>query len=83
MTLRFMHPEIFQGDLRKKNYFEGWYFKHVSKDLNHVCSIIPGISLTGKSSHAFIQVIDGITGITDYITYPLEQFTWEKKKTLP
>lgn len=80
MTFRFLHPEIFQGDLNKKNYFEGWYFKHVSKDLNHVCSFIPGISLTRHDPHAFIQIINGITGETDYTTYPLDQFSWEKNR---
>jgi hypothetical protein len=78
MNLRFLHPETFQGDLKKKNYFEGWYFKHVSRDLNHVWSFIPGVALTRHNPHAFIQVINGITGKTDYITYPLNQFSYEK-----
>jgi len=78
MILRFLHPEVFQGDLKKKNYFEGWYFKHVSRDLDHVCSFIPGVALTRHDPHAFIQVINGITGETVYITYPLDQFRWEK-----
>lgn len=79
MTLRFLHPEIFQGDLKKKNYFEGWYYKHVSMDLQQVYSFIPGISLSRDDSHAFIQVINGITGNTDYITYSTDQFSWEEK----
>jgi tocopherol cyclase len=72
-------PEIFQGNLKMKNYFEGWYFKHASLDLKQVYSFIPGVSLTENDPHAFIQVINGITGKTDYITYPLEKFTWDKK----
>jgi tocopherol cyclase len=80
MYLRFLHPEIFQGDLIKKNYFEGWYFKHVSHDLEHVYSFIPGVSLNSDEPHSFIQVINGITGETKYITYPLEQFSWDKKQ---
>ena len=27
--MKIWHPEIFQGSLRKKRYFEGWYFKLV------------------------------------------------------
>jgi tocopherol cyclase len=79
MNLRFLKPEIFQGDLKKKKYFEGWYFKHVSHDLEQVWSFIPGISLTQKEQHVFIQVINGITGVTHYISYPLDQFTWKKE----
>ena len=80
MYFKVYNPEIFQGNLKKKNYFEGWYFKNVSSDLQHVYSFIPGIALTEKDQHAFIQVINGITGKTDYVTYPLDQFSWEPKK---
>jgi hypothetical protein len=24
---KIQHPEVFQGTLNEKNYFEGWYFK--------------------------------------------------------
>jgi tocopherol cyclase len=80
MNLKIYQPEIFQGDLNKKNYFEGWYYKHVSYDLKNVFSFIPGISLTEKDPHAFIQVINGITGETEYVRYRLEEFIWDKKK---
>jgi len=72
-------PEVFQGTLSGKRYFEGWYFKHVSKDMEHVYSFIPGISLNAENPHAFIQVINGITGITQYIEYPLTSFSFSKK----
>jgi hypothetical protein len=78
MKSRLYNPELFQGNLKKKNYFEGWYFKNVSANLAEVWSFIPGISLNGTDPHAFIQVINGITGYTDYITYPVEQFTFNK-----
>ncbi len=80
MNLRIYKPEIFQGNLRKRNYFEGWYFKHVSRDINHIWSFIPGVSLTEKDPHAFIQVINGITGESEYISYPLNEFIWERNK---
>ncbi len=79
MNLKVYKPEIFQGNLKKKNYFEGWYFKHVSSDLKHVLSFIPGISLTKNDPHAFIQVIDGINGNSEYITYDPDEFKWGKK----
>jgi tocopherol cyclase len=78
MSFRFLKPEIFQGNLKKKNYFEGWYFKHVSSDIEHVYSFIPGVSLNPRDPHAFIQVINGITGETDYVSYPLDRFLWDK-----
>jgi tocopherol cyclase len=80
MKFRFLHPEVFQGNTRKKNYFEGWYFKHVSSNLEHVWSFIPGISLNSNDNHAFIQIINGISGETHYIAYDLNKFTWAPDK---
>jgi hypothetical protein len=79
MGLKLYKPEVFQGNLNRKNYFEGWYFKQVSEDESQVYSFIPGVSLTGKNPHAFIQVINGINGKTEYVAYPLDQFSWDKE----
>lgn len=78
--MKLFKPEVFQGNLSKKNYFEGWYFKHVSADFSQVYSFIPGISLNEKDPHAFIQIINGITGETHYITYPKEAFEYRTDK---
>jgi tocopherol cyclase len=78
INMRLFKPEVFQGNLKQKNYFEGWYFKNVSNDLRHVWSFIPGVSITEKDPHAFIQAIDGITGKSEYFRYPLIDFFWEK-----
>lgn len=78
MTL--FKPELFQGSLGLKNYFEGWYFKQVSADRAQTIALIPGISLNGNDKHAFIQVIDSAAGISDYIRYPLETFKWDRKE---
>jgi len=77
--MRVFNPEVFQGKLSNKHYFEGWYFKHVSKNMDHVYSFIPGISLNPENPHAFIQVINGLTGKTQYIEYPLSSFSFSKK----
>ena len=82
MSIRIYEPGIFQGNLEKRNYFEGWYFKHVSEDLTHVYSFIPGVSISLNNHHAFIQVINGISGETEYVPYPLEEFSWDKKKII-
>ncbi len=78
--MKLFTPEAFQGNLKKKIYFEGWYFKHVSSGGEHVFSFIPGISLTKKDQHAFIQFIDGVSGQTEYIRYPLSDFAFTPGK---
>jgi len=80
MHMRLYSPEVFQGSLRKKHYFEGWYFKNVSQDLAYTFSFIPGVSLVENDPHAFIQIMNGYTGNEEYIRYPLDEFRWDKKK---
>jgi hypothetical protein len=76
---KIFHPSIFQGNLKKRNYFEGWFLKHVTEDQTQVISVIPGIALNPTDPHAFIQIIDGITGATHYIPYPMDAFHWDQK----
>lgn len=73
---------IFQGNKKKKNYFEGWYFKMVAEDGESVISVIPGISLPekGKEQHAFIQIINGKNATTSYHSFPIESFSFSKKE---
>lgn len=78
MIFKVYKPDVFQGNLRKHNYFEGWYFKHVSSDLKNVIIFIPGISLNRSDPHAFIQVINGVTGESDYVPYSLSEFKWSR-----
>ena len=68
-----LHPSVFQGNRKKEKYFEGWYFKLVTADGKNIFSIIPGISIS-RERHAFIQVIDGKTGITDYNSFHINTF---------
>ncbi len=75
-------PEVFQGSMSYKRYFEGWYFKNVSKSMDQVYSFIPGVSLNPENPHCFIQVINGLTGNTQYIEYPLSSFTYNKNNFL-
>ncbi len=77
---RIYHPEIFQGSLKKRNYFEGWYFKHVSADLRNTFAVIPGISLAGDDSHSFVQYIDGNTGKSAYFRYGISDFFSNDKR---
>lgn len=75
------NSEYFQGNRKKKEYFEGWYFKMVSDDESSILSVIPGISLSqkGEKKHAFIQIIDGKTAETSYFQYSIEDFKFSKK----
>ena len=73
------NKDIFQGNLNKNQYFEGWYFKNISADLKSVYSIIAGVSLNKNDKHAFIQIINGITNKTHYIRYDISEFYYDKK----
>lgn len=77
---KIIHDELFQGNLSKKNYFEGWYFKFVSKEGKHTFSLIPGISLKDEDNHSFVQYIDGKTGNSEYFRFDINEFYAEKKK---
>ncbi len=76
----FFNPEHFQGWGKTEKYFEGWYFKIISKDASNALAIIPGIAIEGKGkSHAFIQVLDGIGKTAEYHRFPAEEFVPSKK----
>ena len=77
---RFVSPVFFQGSLRARRYFEGWYFKHVSADRRSVYALIPGISLSPQGSKSFVQLIDGATGATRWFEYPLEAFEFSRDR---
>jgi tocopherol cyclase len=76
---KIFHPEVFQGSMKKKNYFEGWYFKHVSEGADEAFAVIPGISLS-EDTHAFIQFNDSKTGKSSYFRYDISEFSFESRK---
>ncbi len=84
MFYKINHPEIFQGHLNKKNYYEGWYFKYISNDGSVSFACIPGISLNKHDPHAFIQIYLSIQGKleTYYIRYLVDAFSYHPKKML-
>ncbi len=59
-TRHLNEPILYKGRKKKRKYFEGWYFKQISSDFKNSISIIPGITKSASSSHAFIQTIIGI-----------------------
>jgi hypothetical protein len=78
--MRVFRPWVFQGSRKRSNYFEGWYFKHVSADREQVWSFIPGISLTRENSHSFVQALNGRTGESYVFEYALETFSGSAKR---
>lgn len=72
------NPGAFQGSLKRRGYFEGWYLRHTSRDGGINMAFIPGLSLHEGDRHAFVQVIDGNSGRTWYFRYPAEDFHADK-----
>jgi hypothetical protein len=70
------HPDRFQGRLKRRHYFEGWYFKLIDRARDSAMALIPGISLGASRTdrHAFIQLIDDKTGRVAYFRFPFEAF---------
>jgi tocopherol cyclase len=77
---RVFKSEIFQGGMKKKEYFEGWYFKLVDESENNVYAVIPGVSMGGnrEAPYAFIQIINGKSHKSDYFTFAIKEFTYSK-----
>jgi len=75
---KIFHPALFQGSMKMSNYFEGWYFKHVSVNHQDAFAVIPGISLS-TDPHAFIQFADGLKGRSAYFRYDINDFHSDKK----
>ncbi len=71
-----LNPAAFHGQHAPSPFFEGWYFKLVSADERCCYSIIPGVfkGQDEKSSHSFVQVLNGISGESNYHAYPYNQF---------
>lgn len=85
MLRKINNPILFQGNPKKKNYFEGWYYKQVSQDKRSAISFIPGISLFENESHSFIQYIfisldeDNQRVVkTGYVRFPVKDFKFKE-----
>ena len=75
------NPELYHGWGKKKRFFEGWYYKIVSKDEKSACAFIPGVAMDENGNkQAFIQVLDGKKSTSEYIKFPFESFKANPKK---
>ena len=69
-------PSRFQGDGRKRRYFEGYYVKIVDTQNEIALAVIPGVSYDNEGNgHAFIQVLDGCKGRATYHTFAIGEFS--------
>ncbi len=68
-----LHPERYQGQKVKSNYFEGWYFKWVDTARQNGLVVIPGIA-KGQDPHAFIQLLSPTLQKSTYYRFSLTDF---------
>jgi hypothetical protein len=78
---KIFNDAIFQGKDKKRNYFEGWYFKIINSDENEIYAIIPGVSFDkdGKGM-AFIQFFNGIDATMTFFEFDISEFSFSKKE---
>ncbi|NMC56893.1 MAG: hypothetical protein GYA50_06710 [Eubacteriaceae bacterium] len=74
------YPEIFQGKYKKKNYFEGWYFKNIDKAKENALAVIPGVSFGKRNDDAycFIQILNKSDDKTYYIKFNINEFKYNE-----
>lgn len=69
-------PERYHGHDKNPPFFEGWYYKLVDAAEQARYAIIPGIFVSHdpQKHHAFIQILDGLTGESAYHRYAADHF---------
>ena len=74
------NPELYHGWGKEKRFFEGWYYKIVSKDEKSAFAFIPGVAMDENGNkQAFIQILDGKKSTSEYIKFPFESFKANSK----
>lgn len=76
--IKFINPDLYHGKYKKKNFFEGWYFKIADKNNENRFAFIPGISKGSlhKHNHSFIQVLDDKKCTYSYFKYNEGSFNY-------
>jgi len=65
-------------NLKKKNYFEGWYQRLTDENSNVNYAIIFAITKDEHDSHSFIQVFDGVKNESKYYRFETSDFYYSK-----
>jgi hypothetical protein len=70
------NPDVYHGEDKKANFFEGWYFKIVHPNKNFTYCFIPGIFISSKEehSHSFIQIVNGYGPNFKYLRFEKDEF---------
>jgi tocopherol cyclase len=64
----------YHGEKVTTDFFEGWYFKHVSQEHGFNFALIPGISKSKEDPHAFIQLFITPMMIIKYFRFDSSDF---------
>ncbi len=77
---RLLNPEMYQGGGRKKNYFEGWYFRLSDESGSNSIAVIPGVSMgvSENDKHSFIQVMNETGRSTHYFSFGFGEFSYSR-----
>ncbi len=75
------NPALYHGGSKRRDFFEGWYFKFVNAQKTRSCAFIPGVSLGKRDEepHAFVQFLSGKESRADNFTFSYDQFKYDKK----
>lgn len=69
------NAEQYHGWGKTKRYFEGWYFKILTADEQHIFAFIFGVAMDKMGNRqSFVHVLNGKTLETAYYKYPFDQF---------
>lgn len=72
------HPERFQGVNKRKQYFEGWYFKCLNESGDVALALIPGVAMDSVGNkQSFIQVLDGKDHTATYHKFDFESSQYD------
>lgn len=77
-----INPNLYHGKHKKKNFFEGWYFKIVDQKNDYKLAIIPGISYgsTDSENHSFIQILNDKEPSFNYFSYDIDDFKFNNNR---
>ncbi len=62
---------------KKKNYFEGWYFRFTNNTTNENYALIFAMTKDKDNPHSFIQFYDGTKHTSKYYTFPLGDMKYD------
>ncbi len=74
-------PDRYHGTSQMRRFFEGWYFKMVTRDGSRAVALIPGVFWGDHEGehHSFLQVLDGKNATYDYIKDRASAFSFSAK----